>query len=294
MRRLLTPFLILFSSIASPQEIEIYWLQSDAPPFHFPAADHGGQNGLCDKLVDELIRLTPQFQHIKQTLPQARIGRYFREGKNACFPCMIFQPQRQSLALQSEITAVYPPLAVITDRQRSKEIIARHGEPVNLRSLLNDDRLVYGQSVARKFSKEIQALREAGKPKGKSALNYRANDQAEVLGELIASGRIDYGIDYPFVKDYFNTKHNDNLLQSIAIEGYQEKLVHGAIGCAALAENQFAEKVLSTINPLLREKILPSATYREHQAKWLGRYFEDFPATYRREVLKQRNEVPKP
>lgn len=275
---LITCFILSFSC----QSLSITWVKTNAPPFNMPADSE--PLGVCDLFVDEIIKRTPNIKHEVIALPQARINRYFEQGKNLCYPCMIKKPDN-SLFKYSVATSIYPPYRVISKVEKQSELIRKHGNPISLPSLFADPTLRYGQSVARRYSETIQSLKRNIRSEQEVALNYRADDQAAALGDMLVSDRIDYGIDYPFIADYYNQINGRQLLASTLVNERHSGIILGAVGCATKAPNDFAESVLATINPIIINEILPSQGYRAHQQHWLKKYFKDFDGVYQEKLL---------
>ncbi|MBS3798933.1 hypothetical protein [Pseudoalteromonas sp. BDTF-M6] len=282
--KLLLVVLFLLSPAALAKQ-SITWLLLDAPPFSMP--DDSPIDGVCDRVVDEVIKRTPQFEHRRQRVPQARIRQALQDGKAVCHPCMI-KRANSALVRYSLPTQIYPPLRVITTTEQQQTLTRAHGNPISLHSLFADPALRYGQSVARKYSDAIELLKENIQTRQAITLNYRGQDQAAALGDMLHNKRIDYGIDYPFVADYYNDISAAKVLATTNISGVMDELVNGAIGCAEKANNDFAKDVLEVINSILTEEILPSLDYRQHQERWLGHYFENFNASYEQHILTKK------
>ena len=87
--------LIVFNAHAVEQKVqpleEIIWLQSYTPPFHIAKSESAPQGGICDNLTEQLIRTITDVKHTRLIVPQQRINKYLNEGKNVCFPCVIYK-----------------------------------------------------------------------------------------------------------------------------------------------------------------------------------------------------------
>jgi len=265
--------------------LSITWVKTAAPPFNMPTQSE--RLGVCDLLVDEIIARTPHLNHEIRVFPQARINKYFERGDNLCYPCMIKKPSN-NLFLYSTATTIYPPYEVITTTENQAKLQGKHGNPMSLPSLFADTSLSYGQSVARRYSSTIQSLQKHIQGRQDVTLNYRADDQAAALGDMLTNQRVDYGIDYPFIADFYNQTHGQELLATTAVQNQHNEIIIGAVGCAAKAPDDFAQTVLDIINPIIRKDILPSDKYQNHQRQWLGKYFKNFNQSYSDQLLEQR------
>ncbi|MCG7571111.1 hypothetical protein MHM89_14385 [Pseudoalteromonas sp. CNC9-20] len=280
-------FLYLLLSVAFPafaNDYDVTWLRINAPPFSMPASS--SDSGICDDIVDEIIARTPDLKHDSIHLPQMRLKSYFEQGKNVCVPCLI-KRDNHPLVTFSTRTSVYPPMGIVTTAQKQRSITEKHGSPVRLYSLLNDKGLRYGQGAGRKYSPWIEQIKSRVQNNQAVTLNYRGADQASVLGDMLVNERIDFGIDYPFIATYYN-RHHDAQLVTLPIANNQESLVFGAIGCAKRADNDFATTFINRINPIIRDHILPSESYRQHQSNWLSEYFDDFSQVYEKHLLTKK------
>ncbi len=249
------------------QTLTIEWLQSDAEPFFIARTETYPYGGLCDTLVEEIIRVTPQINHIRTVIPQARISKALDEGHTACFPCMIHRVKNTTRANYSIPTVRYPPFVVIATPAKARVIRERYGSPVELSRLLADSGLIRGQHGARKLPPELQHLASSPSATRSLAKNYRAENETQSIIDMLEHGYIDYTLDYPFVATYFNRELSTRL-EVIPFTSAKQLPVFGAVGCATSAPNDFARQALSAINKALQEKVLQSPRYLESLHFW--------------------------
>lgn len=283
MKCVLVPLLSLFPLAALSQDIT--WLKIDAPPFSI--AQDEGQSGICDLLIDELVARTPNYNHKVITLPQLRLRAFFEQGQNVCAPCLIKRTNTPVVRF-SVSTNVYPQLSVISTEEKKSSLTQKHQDPIALQSLFADKDFRYGQAKGRKYTHWVQGLLDNIKDNDTVSFNYRSTDQAAVLGDMLINNRIDYGIDYPFIADYYNKLKGKDVLASTRILGTENEFVLGAIGCSEQAPGQFAQSFLNEINTILVNDILPSEKYRQHQNSWLGHYFSNYFQLYDEQLLNKK------
>ncbi len=264
---------------------EILWLQSATPPFHLEKSEQTPVGGLCDNLVEQLIKNLPGIKHSRAIIPQKRIGKYLDEGKMACFPCMIHKKQTNSRATFSIPTTIYPAFNVITSKSNARRITQLHGLPVNLVSLLTDMRFIYGKSEARKFTNTLNQIALNTKSSKRASYSTSSDNESNVVIDRINREYIDYTIDYPFVAQYFKRFSKNTNLTALPIEGQQGQLVHGAIGCSTNAANNFATQAISQINHVLKNMILDSTEYQQSQHYWLHTTINDFTEQYQQQII---------
>ena len=264
---------------------EIIWLQSYTPPFHITKSDKAPQGGLCDNLTEQLINTITDVKHTRLVVPQQRINKYLNEGKNVCFPCVIYKKNNNHILKLSNPTTVYPPFSVLTTTELAPKLTKKHGLPINLINLLADQNYIYGQAAARKFSNRINTIISNTKSNNSSSLSWSSENESQAVIARLSHGFIDYSIDYPFMADYFNKQERFNNIVSLPLAGNETDFIRGAVGCAVKAENNFASQAIKKINDALKTTILQSPEYIKSQHIFLNSNFADFNKHYQQQVI---------
>ncbi|WMS91540.1 ABC transporter substrate-binding protein [Pseudoalteromonas sp. HL-AS1] len=281
--------LIVFNAHAVEQKVqpleEIIWLQSYTPPFHIAKSESAPQGGICDNLTEQLIRTITDVKHTRLIVPQQRINKYLNEGKNVCFPCVIYKKNNNQQLNYSNPTTVYPPFSIITTKELKPQLEEKHGSPIHLINLLTDPQYVYGQAAARKFTTKINTIIENTKRDKESSLSWNSENESQAVIARLSHGFLDYSIDYPFMADYFNKQGEYTYIESVPIAENDIQFIRGAIGCAAKAPNNFAEQALKKINRALKNNVLQSPEYQQSQHNWLKTTFTDFDKHYQQQVI---------
>jgi len=281
--------LIVFNAHAVEQKVqpleEIIWLQSYTPPFHIAKSESAPQGGICDNLTEQLIRTITDVKHTRLIVPQQRINKYLNEGKNVCFPCVIYKKNNNQQLNYSNPTTVYPPFSIITTKELKPQLEEKHGSPIHLINLLTDPQYVYGQAAARKFTTKINTIIENTKRDKESSLSWSSENESQAVIARLSHGFLDYSIDYPFMADYFNKQGEYTYIESVPIAENDIQFIRGAIGCAAKAPNNFAEQALKKINRALKNNVLQSPEYQQSQHNWLKTTFTDFDKHYQQQVI---------
>lgn len=276
--------LLLFSSygMSKPEHpiTEIIWLQSDTPPFHL-----NEQAGLCDNLTEQLISTIKNIKHTRLVAPQTRINKYINEGKNVCFPCVIYKQNTNSTFTYSNPTTLYPSFVIISSTEKADKLTKRHGNPINLVSLLADEEFTYGQAKARKFSPAINTIISNALTHQNVSLSWSSENESGTVFERIRRGFIDYSLDYPFMANYFNQQQHSVKMVNIPIAENTNSFIKGAVGCATSAPNDFANQAIAKINTALKNTILTSKSYQQNQQYWLNEYIDGFTSHYYRSVV---------
>jgi uncharacterized protein (TIGR02285 family) len=264
---------------------EIIWLQSYTPPFHITKSDKAPQGGLCDNLTEQLINTITDVKHTRLVVPQQRINKYLNEGKNVCFPCVIYKEKSSDIFKFSNPTTVYPPFSVLTTTELAPKLTKKHGSPISLMNLLADQHYVYGQAAARKFSNRIDTLIKNIMHDNSSSFSWSSENESQAVIARLSRGFLDYSIDYPFMADYFNKQGRFNNITSIPLAEEETGFIRGAIGCAVKAKNNFASQAIKKINNVLKATILQSPEYIKSQHAFLNPSFADFNKHYQQQVI---------
>jgi len=264
---------------------EIIWLQSYTPPFHITKSDKAPQGGLCDNLTEQLINTITDVKHTRLVVPQQRINKYLNEGKNVCFPCVIYKKQNNHILKLSNPTTVYPPFSVLTTTELAPKLTKKHGLPINLINLLADQNYIYGQAAARKFSNRINTIISNTKLNNSSSFSWSSENESQAVIARLSRGFLDYSIDYPFMADYFNKQGRFNNITSIPLAEEEDGFIRGAVGCAVKAKNNFATQAIKRINNALKTTILQSPEYIKSQHAFLNPSFADFNKHYQQQVI---------
>tara|TARA_B100001059_G_scaffold95564_1_gene94744 strand:+ start:873 stop:1796 length:924 start_codon:yes stop_codon:yes gene_type:complete len=286
---LISLLLISFTALGTAKKVEpikeIIWLQSYTPPFHITKSDKAPQGGLCDNLTEQLINTITDVKHTRLVVPQQRINKYLNEGKNVCFPCVIYKKNNNHILKLSNPTTVYPPFSVLTTKELAPKLTKKYGSPINLINLLADQHYIYGQAAARKFSNKINTIISNTKSNNSSSLSWSSENESQAVIARLSHGFIDYSIDYPFMADYFNKQERFNNIVSLPLAGNETDFIRGAVGCAVKAENNFASQAIKKINDALKATILQSPEYIKSQHIFLNSNFADFNKHYQQQVI---------
>lgn len=289
-------FLIFSSNSISQsknQLTEILWLQSNTPPFHLNSENT--QMGLCDNLTKQLISSIKDVKHTRLFVPQKRINKYIKEGKNVCFPCVIHKKSTNEVYTYSRPTSIYPEFSIITTNQKAETLTKAHGNPINLISLLSDERFTYGQAAARRFSPHINMIIENSLSHHNVSLSLSSDNESGVVIDRLRHGFLDYSLDYPFMASYFNQQQHPIKIVSIPIAQNTRSLIKGAVGCATNAPNDFANQAVKKINAALESTILESAAHQLSQRHWLSEHIDNFDKQYYQHIINfdsQTNDAP--
>ena len=266
-----------------PNDFTITWVFADTPPFHIERPAFPNQLGICDGVMEEVIKATPHITHKKRLLPHLRIQQLMDAGKPVCYPCMIHRSQATERAQYAKPHVVYPPFKVIVHKDNAKKITESFGSPIDIQSLLNSREWVMSRQASRKFGSVLQPILESSLANEKSLMVYTSADANISAMKMIELGRADYGIEYPSNLPYLQSSGLENLTAlDIALKNETFKL--GAIGCSAKG-GKYTETALGIINQALDEQVLNSPDYSKHLDYWFSETMPNYFELYEEHVL---------
>ena len=254
-RLLLTMLLLSFVMPAIAQEREqqqiqsLEWVINAAPPFHIVDGPFAGQ-GICDVLIDVIDKHLPELDSNRLVLPQSRIRKQFQRKENQCFPCMIYRAIPGE-TIQSEPTHFYFPHGIITTPEKARVIQARHGDPVRLASLINDNTLRFGYPDGRHYP-AVQSILNNALEQDNNEIAHTGENATVAILAMIKKGRIDYTLEYQILHNLDKAENNADDLVFLQVAETQGQHVLGAIGCTNTEWGRAAITKINQILPLVR------------------------------------------
>jgi uncharacterized protein (TIGR02285 family) len=234
--------LLSASQVAANNDNAVIWALNEAPPFHMAAGPERGQ-GFCEKLVAAAIRVTPEFVHDVQYVPNLRGEMLWQNKQNLCFPCMIHRHPPQSSVIYSAITHHYSPHGLITRPELADRLIQQFGNPIDLAALSQTDQYRFVQHAGRGYGSLQATVVKFILSSLKTSVLTGDHGAASIFA-MIASGRVDYTIDYPFVMDYFAAQSDQSYRFIPILQNYQE-VVAGAMACT---DNAWGRNVIERLD----------------------------------------------
>lgn len=228
---------------------QINWAVNTAPPFHIMQGDYK-QQGLCDVLINTVHRYLPGLIKQRQVLPQPRIGLALERSENLCFPCMIHKAQGEQGAVYSQPTHVYPPHHIISHKKAAEQIKKKYPQPVSLADLLADEDFNFGYPAGRRYGVLQPFIEGMDNRPGNRLVRSGDNGPTAIL-QMISSQRLDYTVDYSFIKRYYELSSGEQLALLAIAENHQQP-VYGAIGCSNNAWGQSVIKQINQVMPQIR------------------------------------------
>ena len=255
---------LLLSSTQLPRQHDqtVVWALNEAPPFHMAAGPERGQ-GFCEELVAAAIRATPEFTHELNYVPNLRLEMLWQNNHNLCFPCMIHRDPPQASVIYSAITHRYPPHGLITRAATADKLIAEFGNPIDLLALSQSDRYRFVQPAGRGYG-VLQDIVDAFILSSLKTTVLTGDHGTASMFTMIATERVDYTIDYPFVMNYFVNDDSAALRFIPILQNHQQPL-DNAMACT---DNPWGRTVIGRLNEQM-EQVRHDPAFVESLDRWV-------------------------
>lgn len=241
----------------------IVWSANVAPPFHIIDGELAHQ-GVCDVLVDSFKRALPNTQHQVEYLPQARIGVLWENEQNLCFPCMIHRPANdQQLIMYSEPTHDYPSHGIITRPDLATSLAKKYGNPVDLERMLAERKYRFVQPIGRMYG-QLQSLLEQYLLDTPLHVDLNSDNANTAMLSMILRERIDFTIDYPMIKAYYEQTEGGNLA-FLPIAQLAGERIKGAVACT---RNDWGATAIQQINSAIPQ-LQQDPAFQQTLKQWL-------------------------
>ncbi len=257
--------LFLFSSpmLATEQEQAdsktIYWQTYHRPPGVMKVGEHKGQ-GFVQLMLTAITDRMPEYEHVHLSTTLARALQDIKAGKQVCHPSLFATEQRRQFA-HFTTSALFNPTNRLVVRRSTA---ARLGtETVDLSHILNDPTLTFSWIKGRSFGQQIDNIL-AAMPPTERMVELSSYDLSHIF-EMIALGRVDATMAYPFELNYFNDYKSSNgeELVLLPFQGLPQ-YIQGNVACP---RNAWGEKVVRRIDGILQE-IKPTQEYADLMTTW--------------------------
>ncbi|MCC2616352.1 TIGR02285 family protein [Aestuariibacter halophilus] len=247
MKQYIWPLLITFMLSSLPDSADasdlktIYWQTYHRPPGIIVSGEQG-QLGFIQQAMKLIQDELPDYEHVVVHTTLARALQDMRLGKQTCHPSLFRRPEREAYMYFSHATQISPTnRVVVTDE--TLHALGEGTASVSLTALLAKPEWLLGVIGGRSYGSEIdQLLAEHGEP---SRIIPIQSESLDVVFRMLALGRIQYTLAYPFEGRYFN-QHNpyQARLKMLPIDGLQPY----ELGHVACSRTVWGAKVISDIN----------------------------------------------
>ena len=238
----------------------ITWLILDLPPLFITKGPDKGK-GIADRVQKMIINGLKGRRSETRVANASRIAWELNQDRKVCFTGEFYGNRA---FLTSVPTIALPPHNLIVLKENAH--LFGDGKKVSLKSLLENEKLIFGTAENRLYGPELDAvLREyAG---SKNIYARSGKDTLEGLLGMLDKKRVHYLIEYPVSIRYTAEKSGIwERLTVIPIKENAEALpIRGAVRCP---DTPWGRQLIQEINEVLR-KIRPTPEYRRIMEDWI-------------------------
>lgn len=243
---------------AKPQ---LTWLQTDWPPHQIVSGPFQGQ-GTFDLLQQQLIAKMPQFSHHNKLVSLARLEQAFIQQDSAlCVLGTLYSDQRAQSRVFSTPMAVGPALAVGYLSNSLSQHPAMHTEGADISVLALDRHLTGAYQPNRLYPPVVtSALLHPQTNLSQHTFTSEVNAAA-----LLASGRVNYVVEYPERMQYYNQL----LPEAVVLE---HRAIIGAnvasVSYVTCSQDNVGQAAIAAVNQVL-PVLWQQAEYLQAMQRWL-------------------------
>lgn len=256
--------LLFMFACAVQAKPQLNWLQSDWPPHQILSGRYQGQ-GTFDLLQQQLQTALPQFEHKSRLVSLARLELVFMQQEAGnCALGSLFTEQRANSRLYSRPLAIGPAVAIGFVAGKLEQHYAMQNDGVNLELLALDKQLTGAYQPNRHYAPVVmRALQHSDSNLAPHDLTSELNAAA-----LLASGRVDYVVEYPERLKYYNLL----LPKAVALE---HRAIAGAnnasVSYVTCTKDTVGHAAITAINDAL-PVLWQQATYLQGMQRWLDQH----------------------
>ncbi|WP_169726062.1 TIGR02285 family protein [Aestuariibacter salexigens] len=236
----------------------IYWQTYHLPPILIKTGELTGQ-GFVDETLQLIIERLPQYQHHMPLASHARALEDLRLGKQVCHPSLYLTEERKTFAYFSLPSIISPSHRLIL--KDGKTLPDALNIPVDLTRVIQSPEVIFGLIRGRSYGVILDKL--VSKLPNEQRFLLSA-EEADAAIKLVALGRLDATIGYPYEVNYFTThSERESELRQYQIAG----VAPYAVGYIACPKNPWGQQVITQINEVL-VTLRTSPEYISAMTKW--------------------------
>jgi len=198
---LVSACMIALSSHPAAAVESITWMLSDFPPISIAEGSHKDK-GVSDQIARMVARSLPEIHHQFQRANLKRMLAELEAGQKICVPGLIKSEERERIMHFSRVPMLLlTPLALITRKQ--DRALFGASDTVSLEEVIRNPSLRLGLPDGISYGPQIDAIINRHK-EDKHLYFDRGSSLMRGLLFMLASGRIDYRIAYPWMVEYLS------------------------------------------------------------------------------------------
>jgi len=239
--------ILLLGSFSGPEAAgskHITWAVNDAPPFYIVKGSNKGL-GFGDRIQALLIKHMPEHQHTVIQRPLKRAVLELTQSQPRCFSTWIYD-SRKDISITSAPYLHYQPQGLVV----TNKTYVKFGKPksMSLDTLLRNKAYIYGKPLGRGYGKPLSTIIGKYEDTG-SVREYTARSTGETF-KLLHTGRVDYAIEFPFIKNYFEQEMGlENQFHFIPLKENMSNVLLGSIACT---KSEWGKNTIKQINVAIK------------------------------------------
>ena len=252
--------LLFFITLNTYANNQVDWQSSHRPPASIWQGSFT-QQGFADATRDIVTAMLPHYQHKTSMHSLATITNNMKLGKPVCHPLLFDTKIRREFAYFSIPSAITPSMRVVTTEKNAKKL--KLDQKLSLESLLKNTSVSFALIRGRSYGKYLDDI-IANHADGYAHVKIEVTDNT-TLFKLLAKGRVDYVLAFPFELNYYLSyaQIDDTKFVNFSINGLEEY----AIGSIACSKTPLGKSVVLDVNNVLRKQREKQA-YIDAMTKW--------------------------
>lgn len=255
-------FLTLFCWVFLPFNVSakdvIYWQTYHQPPGSIQLGEFKGQ-GFLDRVLSLVIENLPEYDHAMPMSSLARALSDIESGKHACHPALHASEERKEYMYFSQPAMMNAMNAVIGKSDDILRLENESNEALHHIFTQSTFALVKGRAYSGGYDEFVASQVTADQTV------FVSSETIDTLFQLVAMGRVDFTIAYPFELQYFLSKqeHTKNRLRTFNVP----KTSAYSVGYIACPKTPWGKEVIEKVDKVL-DRIKPTKEYLAAMTSW--------------------------
>lgn len=247
-------------SAAEPRP-SITWVVADWPPVMIlkdrqaPESPAQLGDGMVDRVLVEITRRLPQYEHRFQLSTSRRTWHAMELGEPLCHASAFATPARERMAYFTP-ALLLPPLSLVVRSELAQQL-SPQGQPVSLTQLLNRSELTGRLESTRSYGRQLDAL--IGEKLAREPVSSIGQ-----IAQLVSKGRVDYTLEYGSTVEYW--RRQGRLAQPVVALPLREAS-DWTVAQVACTRSPWGQQAIAAIDAAIRSAAT-GRPYREAVFSW--------------------------
>lgn len=246
---------------AAEERPVIHWMVADWPPVMIlkdgraPATPSDLGDGVVDRMLMDLTRRLPRYEHRFQLSTTRRTWHAMALGEPLCQASAFATPQRERLAYFTP-AVLMPPVALVVRRELAAQL-SPHGAAVDLQQLMLRSDLQGRLESARSYGATLDVL------VGEQIPREPVSNIGQ-MAQLVSKGRVDYTLEYAATVEYW--RRQGQLSQPLVALPLREG-ADWTVAQVACTRSPWGREVIAAIDAAIRAAAA-TRSYRDLVFSW--------------------------